>query len=152
MADRMNRIEREEDTREANVRPKAWEPSAILPSPKRNQDTHDFRYVRVSMQNEADNVNLSRALREGWEPVLASEYPELKAMNDFGSNPRFQDGVVLGGLLLCSRPKEIGDARRKFADEESLRQIKSVKENYMSDNDRRMGKFDQSETRIKSFG
>lgn len=152
MAERLTRTEREEDTRDANARSKPWAPAPLLPTPKKNQDTLDFRYVRVSITNEADNVNLSQALRDGWEPVLASEYPELKSMNDFGIHPRFAEGVLIGGVLLCSRPKEVGDERRRYADEESRRQMRSIRETYMSDNDRRMGKFAEMESRIKNFG
>lgn len=152
MAERLNRTEREEDTRSANVREKAWEPAPKLPMPKRNRDTHDFRYVRVSIRNEADNVNLSQAIRDGWEPVVAQDYPELKVMNDVGTAERFGDGVHIGGCLLCARPKEVGEQRRRWAAQESIRQVNAVKESYMNDNDRRMRKFNESETRIKSFG
>lgn len=152
MAERMNRIEREEDTRSANIREKAWEPAPKLPTPKKNQDTLDFRYVRVSVRNEADMVNLSQAIRDGWAPVVATDYPELKVMNDIGVNERFADGVHIGGCLLCARPKEVGEQRRRHAASESIRQVQAVKESYMNDNDRRMKKFDESNTRIKSFG
>lgn len=152
MAERLNRTEREEDTRSVNVRERAWEPSTKLPTPKKNQDTLDFRYVRVSVRNEADMVNLSQAIRDGWEPVAAVDYPELKVMNDISANSQFADGVHIGGCLLCSRPKEIGEQRRRYAAQESARQARSVKESYMSDNDKRMNKFAESNTRIKSFG
>lgn len=151
MAERMNRIEREEDTRSVNVREKAWEPALKLPAPKKNSDTLDFRYVRVSIRNEADNVNLSQAIRDGWEPVRSVDYPELKVMNDIGS-VHFADGVHIGGCLLCSRPKEIGDQRRRYSAQESVRQVRSVKESYMNDNDKRMNKFAESESRVKNFG
>ena len=32
--------------------------------------------------NEADNLNVSSKMREGWEPVKLADHPEMKLMVD----------------------------------------------------------------------
>ena len=66
MAD--NRLTRELDARESNVRPKKWTPPELLPEPDKQPGFH-YRWIRVSTLNQADPRNVSAKLREGWEPV-----------------------------------------------------------------------------------
>ena len=88
------------------------------------------------MRGEADNINVSQALREGWEPVLSTDYPELQIVSDRGS--QYPDNVVVGGLLLCSRPKEIGEVTKKHAAKEVAEQMEAVDRNYFREQDSRM--------------
>jgi len=88
------------------------------------------------MRGEADNINVSQALREGWEPVLSSDYPELKIMSDRGS--QYPDNVLIGGLLLCSRPVEIGNEARRYGMREAGEQMEAVDRNYFREQDPRM--------------
>lgn len=146
-----NRIPRELDTRESSKRAESWTPARRLPDP--NPDpSFDYRYVRVMIQGEHDNLNLSQARRDGWEPVNASEHPELQVVSDFGTEKRFPDAVLVGGMLLCRRPKAIGAAIQKKADEENSTRARSVAASYLGENDRRMEKFVNIETRVSKFG
>jgi hypothetical protein len=88
------------------------------------------------MRGEADNINVSQALREGWEPVLASDYPELMIVSD--RNSQYPDNVLIGGLLLCSRPSEIGKEVRAYAQKEVDEQMDAVDRNYFREQDSRM--------------
>lgn len=145
------RIPRSADTRASDERSFDWKPAPLLPEP--DPSLHpglEFRYVRAMARGEADNVNLSQALREKWVPVKAEEYQELHVLSDHRSP--FPDGVMIGGLLLCSRPKAIGDQVRAYAAKESLAQIHAVERQYMDENDRRMRKFAERETEIRDFG
>ena len=123
------------ETREETKRATPWKPAPLLPQPDPREGL-DFRYVRVSMRGEDDNVNVSQALREGWEPVLAADYPELKILSDRGS--RFPDNVVVGGLLLCSRPKEIGEQIRAHIENESAGQMEAIDQSLFREQDARM--------------
>lgn len=146
-----NRTPRSADTREKVARPKVWQPAPLLPTP--DPGLHpglEFRYVRAMVRGEADNVNLSQALREEWVPVKACDYEELKVMSDVRSP--FPEGVLIGGLLLCCRPIEIGEQIRAYADQEARQQIEAVEHQYMSENDRRMRKFADRESRTLDFG
>ena len=123
------------ETRDKEKRPTPWKPAPLLPTPNPREGL-DHRYVRVSMRGEADNVNASQAFREGWEPVLSADYPELKVISDRGS--QYPDNVVVGGLLLCSRPSEIGKEIADYARQEVMDQMEAVDRNYFREQDARM--------------
>ena len=63
--------QREVESRDNQKRSTPWTPASLTPQPNPREGL-EFRYVRASMRGEADNINVSQALREGWEPVLAS--------------------------------------------------------------------------------
>lgn len=126
---------RETETRDTEKRETPWKPAPLLPSPNPREGL-DFRYVRVSMRGEADNVNASQAFRDGWEPVVSADYPELKVISDRGSD--YPDNVVVGGLLLCARPKEIGEKIAAHRNNEVMGQMEAVDRNYFREQDPRM--------------
>jgi hypothetical protein len=113
----------------------SWKPAPLLPEPN-PRDGLEHRYVRASMRGDADNINVSQALRDGWVPVLTSEYPELMVVSDRGS--QYPDNVLIGGLLLCSRPTEIGDKFRELSRKESEGQMEALDRNYFREQDPRM--------------
>jgi len=97
-------------------------------------------------------MNFSDALRRGWEPIKATDYPEFgHVLSD--SNSDFDDAVLIGGLILCQRDKSIGDEFRRLADKESRDQIKALDRNYMRDGgqDSRVPKFNESTSSVR-FG
>ena len=140
---------RENETREKTKRNTPWKPSSLLPSPDPREGL-EFRYVRVSMRGESDNKNVSQALRDGWEPVVAADYPELKVISDRGSD--FPDSVVIGGLLLCARPTEIGEQIREYQEKEVNLQMESVDQDYFRQQDPRMPMLKPERTSRITFG
>ena len=123
------------ETREQEKRDTIWKPAPLLPQPNPREGL-DFRYVRASARGEADNINVSQALRDGWEPVLASDYPELQVVSDRGS--QYPENVLIGGLLLCARSAEVGKQVREHADREAQGQMDAVDHNYFREQDPRM--------------
>jgi len=102
------------------------------------------------MRGEADNINVSQALREGWEPVLSTDYPELMIVSDRGS--QYPDNVLIGGLLLCSRPSEIGMQIQEHANNEVAEQMDAVDRNYFREQDSRMPMLQPERRSRISFG
>ena len=127
--------DRNTENRESKQRERIWKPAPLLPNPDAREGL-EFRYVRSSMRGESDNINVSQALRDGWEPVLATEYPELKIVSD--RNTQYPDNIEVGGLLLCSRPTEIGEQLRARGIEEVNNQMMSVDRSYFREQDPRM--------------
>lgn len=127
--------DRKVETRENAERDTPWKQAPLIPNPDRRPGM-EHRYVRASMRGEEDNINVSQALRDGWEPVLAADYPELQIISD--RNSQYPDNVLIGGLLLCSRPSEIGDKVRDHANKESMSQMEAVDRNYFREQDSRM--------------
>ena len=143
-----NRINRELETRDKNVRKRSWQRPETLPSPA-PEDGYEFHWVRVSTQGQADATNVSSKLREGWEPVKAANHPEITMVTI--ENDRFADNVVIGGLMLCKAPTELVEERTEYYDTQTKSQMHSVDNNFMRENDPRMPLFNERKTKV-TFG
>ena len=143
-----NRINRELKSREKTTRKKAWTRPEVLPSPN-PEPGYEFRWIRVSSQGTTDATNVSSKLREGWEPVKASDHPEITLVTI--ENDRFKDNVVIGGLLLCKAPVELVEERNDYYKQQTRSQMESVDNNLMRENDPRMPLFHERKTKV-TFG
>lgn len=143
-----NRLDRDLNTREKTERKRAWARPELLPTPK-PQEGYTYHWVRLSTRGEADPMNVSSKLREGWEPVKASDHPEIHLIGV--ENDRFKDNVVIGGLMLCKAPVEMVEDRNAFYNDQAEAQIKSVDNSYMRENDPRMPLFAERKTKV-TFG
>ena len=143
-----SREKRDLDTREKNVRKRAWSRPETLPNPD-PQDGYEYRWIRVSTQGSVDATNVSSKLREGWEPVKASDHPEITIVAVEQS--RFKDNIVIGGLMLCKAPIEMVTERNQYYAEQSQAQMNSVDNNLMRESDPRMPLFNDRKTKV-TFG
>jgi hypothetical protein len=143
-----NRLDRELETREKTVRKTAWTRPEVLPSPAPQQG-YAFRWIRVTTQGNVDATNVSSKIREGWEPVKASDHPEITLVSI--EQDRFKDNVVIGGLLLCKAPEEMVVQRNDYYNQQSQAQMSSVDNNLMRENDPRMPLFNERKTQV-TFG
>jgi hypothetical protein len=142
------RLDREQDTRDDFQRPDSWKPASLLPEFKKVPGWA-YRWIRTSVMNEADNLNVSSKMREGWEPVKLADHPEMKLMVD--QNSRFKDGVEIGGLLLCKIPEEFVAQRKAYYAKQSQQQADAVDNSFMKQSDPRMPLFAESKA-TTSFG
>jgi hypothetical protein len=133
-AKQQNRLERELDDRPDWGREEAWVEPDTLPMPNDRPGWH-HRYIRISMAGESDARNISSKLREGYEPVKAEEYPELKlhATRD----GTFKGSIEVGGLLLCRIPKEKIVSRAQQHEQKNKLIVESVDNNYLRERDSR---------------
>jgi hypothetical protein len=143
-----NRINRDLESREKTTRRKAWQRPEVLPSPN-PEPGYAFRWIRVSSLGNTDATNVSSKLREGWEPVKASDHPEITLVTI--ENDRFKDNVVIGGLMLCKAPEELVDERNDYYGQQTRSQMHSVDNNLMRENDPRMPLFNDRKTKV-TFG
>ena len=143
-----NRINREDVTRETKVRKKSWSRPEVLPSP-RPEPGYAFRWIRTSNQGLVDATNVSSKLREGWEPVKASDHPEITMVTV--ENERFADNVVIGGLMLCKAPIELVGERSEYYQQQTDQQMRSVDNNLMRESDPRMPIFNDRKSKV-TFG
>jgi hypothetical protein len=143
-----NKLERELQTRELSERPKQWRPPELLPEPDK-QAGFAYRWIRVSMLNQADPRNTSAKLREGWEPVTIEEQPKFKLLADPDS--RFKDNIEIGGLLLCKIPEEFVEQRMAYEASQTQAQSEAVDNNLMRQSDSRMPIFMERKSTV-SFG
>ena len=130
-----NRINRELESREKTTRKKAWQRPEVLPAPN-PEPGYEFRWIRVSSLGNVDATNVSSKLREGWEPVKATDHPEITLVTI--ENDKFKDNVAIGGLLLCKAPAELVTVRNDYYQQQARAQMHSVDDNLMRENDPRM--------------
>ena len=143
-----NRINREQDTRVKAERPKQWMPPQLLPDPN-PEPGYGFRWIRVSTLGTDDPMNISSKLREGWEPVKASEHPEIQLMGS--GKGRYPDSIEIGGLLLCKTPIEFAQQRDAYYQQQAEGQMNSVDNNFMRESDPRAPLFRERQTKV-TFG
>jgi hypothetical protein len=93
-------------------------------------------------------MNVSSKLREGWEPVKASDHPEVQMM--VVENERFKDNIVIGGLMLCKTPTELVEDRNAYYQQQTDAQMSAVDNNFMRENDPRMPLFRERTSSVKS--
>jgi hypothetical protein len=143
-----NRLTRELESRALTERPKRWMPPELLPEPDK-QAGYDYRWIRVSMLGKQDGRNVSTKLREGWEPVKLQEQPQFKLLTD--PTTRFEDGIEIGGLLLCKTPEEFVEQRKDYYANQNKLQAEAVDNNLMRQSDPRMPIFKERKSST-SFG
>lgn len=83
------------------------------------------RWVRAEMRTEADNLNWTGKLREGWRPRSPSTIPECEAFYGVGQLGS-QDVVRVGGLILMEMPEQRLASKRNAVREQIRRQEESV--------------------------
>ena len=144
-----NRLTRELDTRVTEERPKQWMPPELLPEPDK-QAGFEYRWVRVSLNGQADPRNISAMLRQGWEPVKIEEQPKFKLLVD--PNSRYKDGIEIGGLLLCKTPEELVEQRKDYYSKQTQAQADAVDSSLMRQSDARMPLFSEKKSEVRKFG
>jgi hypothetical protein len=142
------RAPRELQTRETAERPKQWMPPKLLPDPN-PEEGYAFRWIRIASQGKDDPTNYSSKLAEGWEPVRASDHPEIRLFNAAGT--KFPDSIEVGGLLLCKTPVEFTGQRDAYYRQQAEAQMQSVDNTYMRENDPRMPMFKERSSKV-TFG
>ena len=140
---------RELEVRANFERPKFWAPAQLLPTPN-PEEGYAFRWIRVSTLNNPDPMNISSKFREGWEPVKASEHPEIQLL-DTGEKNRYPDSIEIGGLILCKTPIEFVQQRNAHFQRQTDGQMMSVDNNFMRESDARMPLFKERRSEVK-FG
>lgn len=123
------------ETRSQSVRQATWENPSVLPDPL-PRDGFVHRWVRLSASGQIDPTNMNARMREGWTPVLATEYPEIQ--NVLPEEGRFSDNIVIGGLILCRAPIDRMQARDEAHRRLAASQIEAVDNNYLRESDPRM--------------
>ena len=146
------RAPREVDERKDDTRPSDnFVPQSLLPTPI-PQDGWVFRWVRTQILGESDNINVSTRFREGWEPVLSEDHPELKIQSDYGSEFAKKGNIEIGGLLLCKASKKAMDGRSDYYQKMAQTQMEGVDRNYLRENDPRMPLLNPERNTKVKFG
>ena len=141
-----NRTPRDLNSREKNARA-VYVPPSALPDPT-PEPGYVYRWIATHIMGQADPTNVSKKMREGWEPVKAADHPELMLMgNDATGN------VEIGGLMLCKMSQEMAEARDQYYNQQAQSQMDSVDNHFMRNSDPRMPLFsDRKSTNSRGGG
>jgi len=129
-----NRTNRDLMSREKSGRA-VYVPPTNLPDPT-PEPGYVYRWVATHVLGQAEVTNVSRRMREGWEPVKAVDHPELMLLGNEKTG-----NVEIGGLMLCKISKEKAQARDDYFDQQAQNQMESVDNSFMRQNDSRMPLF-----------
>ena len=129
-----NRTNRDLVSREKSARA-VYVPPTNLPDPT-PEPGYVYRWVATHVLGQSEVTNVSRRMREGWEPVKAADHPELMLMGNEKTG-----NVEIGGLMLCKIAKEKAEARDAYYNQQAQNQMDSVDNNFMRQNDPRMPLF-----------
>ena len=123
-----DRTPRSASTRDNKARLKPWQPPSLLDAPN-PPEGYVYRWLRESMIGVDDKANMSKRIREGWEPVRAEDHPEFESPTvDEGRHA----GVIgVGGLILAKMPKETVMERRAYYTRLANEQMEAVDNNLM---------------------
>ena len=130
-----DRNSRSAETRDSQTRRTPWKPPSMLDAPEAPPG-YQFRWIREATRGIDDKSNMSKRIREGYEPVRAEDYPDFEAPTvDSGSNK----GVIgVGGLILAKVPVETADERTVYFSNQAKTAMDGVDQNYMRESDARM--------------
>ena len=130
-----DRNSRSAETRDSQTRRTPWKPPSMLDTPEA-PNGYKFRWIREATRGQDDKSNMSKRIREGYEPVRAEDYPEFEAPTiESGS----QKGVIgVGGLILAKVPVETDDERNAYFADQAKSAMDGVDNNFMRESDPRM--------------
>jgi hypothetical protein len=129
-----NRTNRDLVSREKSARA-VYVPPTNLPDPT-PEPGYVYRWVATHVLGQSEVTNVSRRMREGWEPVKAADHPELMLLGNEKSG-----NVEIGGLMLCKIAREKAEARDEYYNQQAQNQMESVDNSFMRQNDSRMPLF-----------
>lgn len=135
---------RDEDRFQRDAR---YSPPSALPDVEMDDGT-PLRWVRTATLGQKDDRNVLMARHEGWEPVLASEVPDVAAV--FQKNG--EENIEIGGLILCKNSREFIDKREAYYADKNRRIMESVDNNLMSTSDPRMPILQPARRSRTTFG
>mgnify|MGYP001392520118 FL=1 len=129
------RNSRSAETRVTQTRRRPWQPPSMLDAPEAPPG-YKFRWIRESTRGSDDKSNMSKRIREGYEPVRAEDYPDFEAPTiENGSNT----GVIgVGGLILAKVPVETAEERNAYFKDQADTAMQGVDQNFMRESDPRM--------------
>ena len=144
-----DRTPRSAESRDKVSRRKPWQPPSLLDAPPPPQG-YVYRWIRESMIGQNDPANMSKRVREGWEPVRAEDHPDFEA-------PSIEDGkhagvIGVGGLILAKIPKETVEERRAYYQNLSDSQIQAVDNDLMRESNQVMPISNPNRTTKVTFG
>ena len=131
----IDRTKRAAETRDKTSRKKSWTPPSMLDAPE-PPPGYKYRWLREATGGVDDKVNMSKRMREGYEPVRAEDHADFIAPTiDEGRNA---GTIGVGGLILAKIPEEIADQRNEYYQQQSENAMAAVDNDLMRESNAAM--------------
>jgi hypothetical protein len=144
MAETNARTPRDLASREKTAR-SVYVPPSSLPDPT-PEAGYAFRWIAAYIMGQTAHTNVSGKFRMGWVPVKAKDHPELMVQGNADGN------VEIGGLLLCKISAEKAESMQDYYNDQAQKQMESVDNNFMRNNDPRMPLFADRKSSVSRGG
>lgn len=94
-------------------------------------DDMEYAWCRKTVAGYEDEGNLTEKSRLGWKSVPAERHPEIGNNDSIFNRAEDRQGHVKGyieyrGLILCERPKKIGEAIRRRMEMQNVEVMQST--------------------------
>jgi|TARA_R110002020_G_scaffold240704_2_gene453773 hypothetical protein len=127
----IDKAPRANKAREKTQQRKPWAPASSLDAPPAPEG-YKHRWIRAEARGFMDTKNVSARLREGYELVRASEYPDFESpVVDSG---KYEGVFGVGGLLLARIPLETVSERNAYYQGRAKDLQEAVDQNLMASN------------------
>jgi|TARA_Y100001938_G_C7875927_1_gene322615 hypothetical protein len=147
--EKVNKTSRKLDTRETKARARGWVPPSSLDAPEPPEGFH-HRWVRAEYRGQQDEKNVMGRLRSGYEPVMASEYPDRVDLPSIAEG-KWKGVIGVGGLILMRCPIEVKEDRDAYFAGKTTDQNKSVENDLHKDEHPAMPIHQDRQSRV-TFG
>lgn len=142
----MAETSREKSTRSTQERKKTWRRPSMLEAPEAKPGMHQ-RWVRKNLRNDADDMNVVRRIREGYEPVKSEDAPDWVS-------PSIEDGkhagvISTGDLILMEIPEEMAKQRTDYYQSMTDRMMEGVNRELRGQSTAEMPVSDTSKTEVE---
>ena len=112
--EKIKKTSRADETRDHSARKTVWSPPRQLDAPD-PPEGFKYRWLRESIQGQADDKNIVSRLREGYELVRQDELSDSEKLKYPAIAAGKYSGVVgVGGLLLAKIPLELANQRNEY--------------------------------------
>jgi len=119
------------ETREKKAQRKPWAPASSLDAPPAPEG-YKHRWIRAEARGFQDTKNVSARLREGYELVRASEYPDFES--PVVESGKYEGVFGVGGLMLARIPLETVNERNEYYQGRARDLQQAVDDNLMREN------------------
>jgi len=86
----------------------------------------EYKWITDSIMGDNSRSKIPAEKRMGWTPVPAENHPEMMPSMDFGRKSHLDGYIHVKGLVLCQRPKRIGDIQRQLEHEACLANMQQI--------------------------
>ena len=138
-------------SRDRNVRNKPWQPPSVLDAPDAPEG-YVYRWIRESMVGNDDKANMSKRIREGWEPVRAEEHPDFET--PVVEEGKYAGVIGVGGLILAKMPIETIAERNAYYEQKNVDAVEALDNTVFNDagRDSRYVKYNPRRDTKVTFG